>query len=278
MKKDKATIIKEAVANLFATFQRGDFPNQLAHNVIRKHDADIIPSDSWSLGNRALMFSSNTADARGYKQWLEVGRQVRKGSKAIYIFAPMTKKVQEVDEVSGEEEEKIIVVGFTTVPVFRYEDTDGEELPEFNYRPQSYPHFFDVAKKLNLKVEYRPLQANYLGRYVPQLSLIQLCSWDSNVYYHELAHAVHNSFVDLARYDSDKAEIVAEFSACVLSELSNSSGGYEFQGYKYLQRYCGNEEKPEQVLKKIMGVLNEVEKVVEIILDTTEEKIAKATA
>ena len=91
MKKDKATIIKEAVNNLFTTFQRGDFPNKLAHSVIRKHEADIIPSDNWSLGNRALMMSANTADARGYNQWLSVGRQVRKGSKAIYIFAPLTK-------------------------------------------------------------------------------------------------------------------------------------------------------------------------------------------
>lgn len=271
MKKDKATIIKEAVNNLFTTFQRGDFPIQLAHSVIRKYDADIIPSDNWSLGNRALMMSANTTDARGYKQWAEVGRNVIKGSKAIYIFAPLTKKVKDTDEVSGEEKEKIVIVGFTTVPVFRYEDTEGEDLPNFNYRPQTYPHFFDVANKLNLKVEYRPLQANYLGRYHPQLSLIQLCSWDSNVYYHELAHAVHNTFTDLTKYDRNKAEIVAEFSACVLSELSNASGGYEFQGYEYIQRYCGNEEKPEQVLKKIMSVLNEVEKVVGIVLDTTRD-------
>ena len=277
MSKDKATIIKEAVSKLFTAFKNEDFPNKLAHSIIRKHDADIIPSDRWSLGNRTLMFSANTADARGYKQWLEVGRQVRKGSKAVYIFAPLTKKVTETNEVSGEEEERIIVVGFTTVPVFRYEDTDGEELPHFDYRPQEYPRFFDVAKKLNLTVEYRPLSANYLGRYMPQLSLIQLCSWDNNVYYHELSHAVHNTFVDLATYDRNKAEIVAEFSACVLSELSNSSGGYEFQGHEYLKKYCGN-DKPEQILKKIMGVLNDVEKVVEIILDTTEEKTDKAMA
>ena len=270
MKKDKETLIKNAVESLMKMFQTAEFPQKLAHSVIRKHEADIIPSDAWSLANRALMISQHTQDARGYKQWAEVKRNVIKGGTAIYIFAPMTKKIKDKDKETGDETDKVILYGFRPIPVFRYEDTEGEPLPEFDYRPKTYPNFFDVAQKLNLKIEYRPMQGNFLGRYTPKNQTIQLCSQDAPVYYHELAHAVHNTFVDLATYDQDKAEVTAEFSACVLSELSGVSG-YQFQGYEYIKRYCGGEDKPEVVLKKIMGVLNDVEKIVGIILDTTKD-------
>ena len=269
MKKDKETLIKNAVENLMTMFQTAKFPAQLTQTVIRRNAEDIIPSDSWSLGNRMLMLSQNTTDARGYNQWAEVERNVIKGGKAIYIFAPITKKIKETNEVTGEETDKVIILGFRPIPVFRYEDTDGTPLPAFDYKPKNYPNFFDVAEKLNLKIVYRPMQSNFLGRYMSKTKKIELSSQDAPVYFHELAHAVHDTFVDLKRYDKAKAEIVAEFSACVLSELSGQKG-YEFQGYEYIKRYCGGEEKPEAILKKIMGVLNDVEKIVGIILDTTE--------
>lgn len=272
MKKDKEKLIKNAVKSLMTMFRTAEFPAQLTQTIIRRNAEDKVPSDEWSLGNRMLMISANSIDARGYNQWAEVGRNVIKGSKAIYIFAPCTKKIKETDELTGEESEKIILVGFRPIPVFKYEDTAGKPLPEFDYKPEIYPNFFDVAEKLNLKVEYRPMQSNFLGRYMSKTKTkkIELCSQDSNVYYHELAHAVHDTFVDIKRYDKAKAEIVAEFSACVLSELSGQKG-YEFQGYEYIKRYCGGEDKPEAVLKKIMGVLNDVEKIVGIILDTTKD-------
>ena len=268
---DKASIIKEAVAKLMTMFKSGEFSAQLATTIIRKSEADEIPSDSWSIGNRILMTAQNTGDARGYNQWQEVGRQVKKGSKAIYIFAPLTKKITETDAETGEETKKVIVYGFRYLPVFRYEDTEGEPLPDYDYTPKTYPPFFDVAEKLGVSVEYRPMRGNFLGRYSAGTTSIQLCSQDAHVYYHELAHAIHNTFVDLKTYDYDKAEIVAEFTACVLCELTNISG-YESQGYEYIKRYCGGEEKPEGVLKKIMGVLNDVEKIVFTVISTEENK------
>lgn len=217
------------------------------------------------------MASQNTSDARGYNQWQEVKRQVKKGIKAIYIFAPLTKRITETDAETEEETTKVIIYGFRPLPVFRYEDTEGEPLPDYDYSPKTYPPFFDVAEKLGVSVEYRPMRGNFLGRYSTGTTSIQLCSPDAHVYYHELAHAVHNTFVDLKTYDTDKAEIVAEFSSCVLCELTNIKG-YESQGYEYIRHYCGGETKPEGVLKKIMGVLSEVEKIVLRVMKTRENK------
>lgn len=268
---DKATIIKNAVGTLLDMFQSGNFPAKVATTIIRKQEEDNIPADSWSFANRLLMAAQGTSDARGFRQWQEVNRHVKKGSKAIHIFAPLTKKVKEKDETTGEETERIIVTGFRPIPVFRLEDTDGEPLPKFDYTPKVYPPFFDVAKKLGVKVEYKALRSDYYGRYTSGQGKIELCSEDAVVYHHELAHAVHDTFVDLRTCEKAKKEIVAEFAAVTLCELSGVSG-YEWQGYKYIQHYCAD-SKPETVLKKIMGVLNDVEKIVAIVLDASEDKL-----
>lgn len=271
---DKATIIKGAVDTLMATFKSGEFPAQIALNVIRKHEGDTIPADGWSFANRVLASLQGAYDARGFNQWKQVNRAVKRGSKAIHIFAPSTRKITETDE-EGNETAKIIVTGFRPIPVFRYEDTEGEPLPSFDYKPKKFPPFFDVAEKIGVTVEYRPMIANHYGRFCSGTKAIELNSQDAVVYYHELAHAVHNTFVDLKTCDKAKKEIVAEFAAVTLCELSGISG-YQSQGYDYIKSYCKGDAKPEKVLRKIMCVLNDVEKIVTIVLDATENKIPSA--
>lgn len=273
MQKDKTQIIKDSIDSLMEMFKSGEFPEKIALSIIRRHEGDTIPADDWSLGNRTLMLAQGTTDARGYKQWMEVNRFVKKGSRAIYILAPLTRKIRETDKATGEEKDTVIITGFRPIPVFPVEATDGEPLPNFDYVPKTFPPFFDVAEKLNIKVEYRPMIGNYYGKFSSRGNQIQLCSQDAVVYYHELAHAVHNTFIDLRLYDPDKAEVVAEFSAVVLCALSDIHG-YEDQAYRYIRHYCRkDEQKPEGVMKKIMGVLSDVEKIVSIVLDATSDEL-----
>ena len=150
-KPDKSELVRDAVNKLLQMFESGKFPEAVAMSVIRKREGEEIPSDKWSLGNRLLMHMQGTEDARGYKQWQMCGRQVKKGTKAIYIFSPATKVIKEKN-AEGEEEKKIIITGFYPTSVFRYEDTEGEELPIYNYKPEKYPPFFDVAEKLGIKM------------------------------------------------------------------------------------------------------------------------------
>ena len=84
---------------------------------------------------RLLQFLSDTFDARGYRQWQEAGRQVKKGAKAQHILGTKVKKITDTDD-DGQNIDKVVVTGFYTIPVFRVEDTDGEPLP---YEPPSPP-------------------------------------------------------------------------------------------------------------------------------------------
>ena len=78
--------------------------------------------------------------------------------------------------------------------------------------------------------------------------------------------------MDLSVYDPDKAEVVAEFSAVVLCSLSDIHG-YEDQAYKYIRHYCGKDEKkPEGVMKRILSVLSDVEKIVNIVLEASSDE------
>src|SRR5690242_4478341 len=81
--------------------------------------------------NNTLLIVSQRPDATqvaGYRTWQKLGRQVRKGEHGIRILAPCVVK-RETDE--GEERSAMF---FRTVSVFDVSQTDGEPLPELEYR------------------------------------------------------------------------------------------------------------------------------------------------
>ena len=68
--------------------------------------------------NNQLLIAVARPDATfvaGFRSWLELGYQVRKGEKAIWILAPL--KIKERDRVSGEETGDTRTL-FRAVPVF----------------------------------------------------------------------------------------------------------------------------------------------------------------
>lgn len=78
----------------------------------------------------AIWTTLGQADCRTFKQWTEHDRAPVKGSRALYILAPNTRKVTETDETTGKEDTKVITTGFRPMAVFDVSQTDGEPLPE----------------------------------------------------------------------------------------------------------------------------------------------------
>lgn len=259
--------IKGAVDSLLQMYESGNLPEKIAWSIIRRRgDEPVIPSDSWSLGNLAIMYSQNCDDARGYKQWQQVGRSVKKGAKALYILGPCTRKIKEKDKLTGEEKERVIITGFRPIPVFNIEDTDGKPVPQVDYTPQKLPPLWSAAETLGIPVRYAPLYRNALGTFKLSGQKIELYAEDPGVYFHELGHAVHHCFVqDLRTVEPEIAEMTAEFSAMVLCQLTGDTG-YVKQGFEYIQHYA-HSNKPDSTMKLIMSVLSDTEKIVNIILD-----------
>ncbi len=271
MKTEK---VQGALNRLLEMFKTGDFPKAVAKTTIEVRAGYGKPSDKWSLGNRLIMLAAGTQDARGFNQWREVKRCVKKGAKAIYILGPCTRKkiVKVTDPETGEEkeEEKVVVTGFKAIPVFRYEDTEGEPLPEVSYDPPELPPLYDVAKKFGVSVKCLPFKGRAYGYFRP--GEIGLHSHDANVFFHELAHAVHNTMKPLKGGQHADQEIVAETVACVLCELYGFQG-YIWHGWEYIKHYSSRE--PQKALKAVMGVLTDVEEVLRRIL-AVEGEVAAA--
>jgi hypothetical protein len=66
----------------------------------------------------------------GYQRWTTLGRQVRRGERAIRILAPCPRRRTVVDDTTGEEETVTRVAGWKVASVFDITQTDGPPLPE----------------------------------------------------------------------------------------------------------------------------------------------------
>src|SRR5690606_20745899 len=107
-------------------FQSGDVPAALAPMFIRRHEN--TPCRAWSWSNQLLVALYGHDDARGFRQWEQVGRHVRKGEKGFPILIPCHVKREEKHPETGQIEPRLILVGFKHCIVFGYGQTEGAEL------------------------------------------------------------------------------------------------------------------------------------------------------
>jgi hypothetical protein len=151
---EKAKVCLSRIVDLF---KEGNIPKALAVATIPPQRD--IPSAKWSISNRVLQFLADTSDGRGFRQWENAGRKVKKGVKAFHILGPKARTIKETDD-DGTETRKVIVAGFFAIPIFRAEDTDGEPLP---YEPATPPPLADVAEQFGLSVSYQTFASRYYG-------------------------------------------------------------------------------------------------------------------
>lgn len=259
---------EEALQTFLETLRSGKFPGVAAQATILSRASDA-PSAKWSAGNQTLMVAHNTMDARGYRQWQAVGRQVKKGAKAFYILRPNTRTFTEKDEKTGEEVKRTVVTGFGFTPVFRVEDTEGEPLPA--YDPPTLPPLVDVANALGVSVKYAPPAGMWRGYYRDDTAEIVLCSHDERTFFHELAHTAHYRLSENAATNESckvRKEIVAETAAAALCRLY----GYEYGRIHadYLAHYTESDGDTEKTLREVMRYIGEVRSVLDLILSTAD--------
>ena len=245
--------IKSALESILKKFASGEIPEVVSLSLLPYKSK---PSFKWSLLNRALMIAGGTLDARGYNQWKDVNRFVKKGAKAIVILAPRFKK--------EENEESKILKGFLAVPVFRFEDTDGEPLPEPKIEIEKLP-LYEVALSWGLHIKAISKDLDYLGCYSQGESEIALATEEESVFFHELSHAAQHRLVkDLLNEQNPLQEIVAELSAQALCQIVGKTSRYLGNSYRYIEYYA--QELKLSPLTACIQVLGEVEKVLTLIL------------
>ncbi len=253
----------------------------------------------YSFANSLLIHAQNPDATRvaGYRTWQELGRQVRKGERAIKIFVPYKKKLE--DPETGETE-GYRVTGFGLGNVFDVASTDGEPLPEREPLIES-TESSDVAAEVNkrlsrwgieqgLLMESKEIHGHALGYWNPirkqivirqgpmeideetgaeHLLVDPLSVSKTKTLAHELAHftAEHGNGDD--RQD---AEVVAESSAYVtLSrfgiETPNYSFGYVAGWAKDANRLRANLSEVQRISTVLISVIEGAAPQAEITID-----------
>jgi antirestriction protein ArdC len=257
--------INETLSGILQIFKSGQIPEAVSYAAFPPFD---IPSEGWSFLNRIIMQMNGTYDARGYRQWLKAGRHVKKGATAFHIFAPRFQK-----EKKDNGEEDLSLIGFLQVPVFCYEDTEGEPLNYTRTRINSF-HLIDKAREWGLDVRAVSGNEHYWGSYGG--NSIKLATPEEAVFFHELSHHAHKLVLGgLKAGQNWKQEVVAELSAEALTRILGLTRETTGNSYRYIESYAA--QAGLSPVAACLEVLSDTEKVLKLILaeDKTEVKTAE---
>ena len=252
------TKVKSVLDSILERFLSGDIPESIAYAMFPFPN---VPSAKWSLTNRTLMFISGTMDARGYRQWQQKNRFVKKGSKGIYIIVPYLKVVN--DEL---DERKYALTGFGARAVFRAEDTDGQPLEYENIELPDVP-LMERAEEWGISVRTIPGNYQYWGYFSVDRKEIAIATSQECVFFHELAHCAHSILKgNLKSGQEPLQEIIAELSSQALAIMVGKSAEDTVgNSYRYIQKYADQLKiSPHTACLKVMS---ETEQVLNLILN-----------
>lgn len=238
--------------------------------LLDRLEADVLDlqrSDAWAdyLAAQArfhrysprnvMLISMQRPDAThvaGFTTWRSLGRQVRRGEKAIGILAPM---------VVADEEGGRVVRGFRWVNVFDIAQTEGDELPvpvrslDGDDPAELRQALVEVAGGLGLAVVEEPLSPGVNGELRWRASTIAVAPGHSGpqrakTLVHELGHfLLHRHELDRAR-----AEIEAEAVAyVVLASLGIDSAPYSAG---YLSSWIGEGQDVSTAIRRSIDAIS----------------------
>lgn len=191
-----------------------------------------------------------------YKQWQRLGRQVRKGERALLMFVPRVVRVRTDGEEDEDSEARKLY--FACIPRwFVLSQTDGEP-----YQPPSLPTW-DVelaVRTLDLsKGNFQYLDGNVQGYMIDgktfAVSPIAVDPLKTTI--HEMAHCLlHGQAIrDTAVPPISLAEVEAE----AVSLLVRASLGLDVEESRgYIQAWWGHEEIPPQSCHAIITVADKI--------------------
>jgi hypothetical protein len=166
------------------------------------------------------------------------------------------------EQIEDDEKEPTeVLVGFRTIPVFRYEDTYGDELT--TYTPRDPPPLLEVAERFGMRVNYERLPPSVYGvtDYSAKTITLATESWD--VFFHELAHALHRTFEPKSGHGQEpEAETIAQLVAATLARLyGKPADGFS---WTYITSQARS-SSPQKVGRLCMRVLDRAKRVLELI-------------
>jgi N-terminal domain of anti-restriction factor ArdC/IrrE N-terminal-like domain len=269
----------DKVASLFTRLEEG-----LSETLESGNWRDILLTQSrfrhYSFSNTVLILLQRPDATRvaGYKTWQSLGRQVRKGEKAIEILAPI-RKTREIEGGDGEKETVYALAGFRHASVFDVSQTIGDELPpidsplkggdaglisrlvEFS-RENGVPVRFEGALGANGYCRYRngkPFEI-VVDPLLPELHRAKTLA-------HEVAHSLMHGGDD---YRVHTKKSLLELEAESVAYLVAIAFGLDTSGYSFPYIACWQET--EDALANLKASGERIRKTAALVLDRLEER------
>jgi len=216
----------------------------------------------YSIGNQILVLvqclhrNIQPSPMAGYKKWKKLGRQVRKGERAIGIWIPISWKAKVEDEETGEVTEEPMTTFKFKFCVFVMSQTDGDEVefPEVDG--------FDRAKALETldltEIGFDELNGNVAGFSRSNgVSVNPLGSHKFRTWVHEAAHGLLHQNGNGDGQGKAMRELEAEGVALIVCEALEMEGSEYSRGY--IQNWWGRGNPvPEASARRIFSVANKI--------------------
>lgn len=212
----------------------------------------------YSYNNQFILALSGASQVAGFRKWLELGRKVKKGSKAIWILAPVVVKKKKEDKKTGKEKDQKIIVGFRSVPVFDISQTEGEEIKK-NMTTKSDIKIDDlkkVAEILGYTINSEALEIA-TGGYISGKTIVLNSNLNeienTGTLIHELAHGElgHTQSNDISSRSLKEQQ--AETTTAVLCQILGVERKSEF----YLKSW-GMDEDIKKSFSRIDGAVKRI--------------------
>ena len=204
-----------------------------------------------------------------YNRWVELGRQVRKGSKAKVVLAPIMVSRDTKDAngnvvvfADGKPGRRQVLVGFRdSCTVFGYSDTDGDDLP-----PVVLPGWDADTALAALHVDRVPfnmVNGNAQGFSFEDtdgrhLAINPTAAYPAKTTFHELAHLMlgHCKHGDEAH--RGVTEFEAEATAYLVAKGLELIEWDPAESRAYIQNWLGGTEVAEDNIGRVFAAVNKI--------------------
>lgn len=238
---------------------------------------------SYSIGNQILAYRQCVerqiplGPLATYPKWKQLGRHVKKGSKALSLWMPFTyKRTQTVsrDDEAGEQHEICYTRFALRAHWFLLAQTEGAE-----YQPEPLPAWNEEAALARLQItreEFTDLNGNVQGYAIKgrKVAVSPIAAHPRKTFFHELAHQVLNHVDDGDLSDGEHTprnvrEVEAEAVALLCCESLGLPGAEFSRGY--IQSWAQGEPITEKSAQRIFHAADQILRAGRPAVNATQE-------
>jgi len=213
----------------------------------------------YSFGNQILLFMQGVDEpVNTYKRWAAMDRQVKRGSKAKAIMAPMIGKGFDKD---GNEERQ--VKGFKLLNcLFTLSETEGDDLPE--YEPAEWSKTRALGALAIQETPFTMTNGNIQGYSSGnELAINPVAAYPFKTLFHEIGHIVlgHTTPDALEEYATHRGvkEFEAEATAYLsLNELDALDQFDAAESRAYIQSWLKGATPEDASIKRVFNATDKI--------------------